>query len=231
MTKLSVIQDVATDADNWYNAVNTCTYKSNWKLRAKPEDKPMVEAISWKTKEEAFDLLFPYLEEKYENNKELITKKKQEAEEILGQYKDEIFTRMANLTKHPVAYDEIKLFITTYPRCPYNWEKWYIRLAINISKEQMLNILAHEVIHFQFHKYYSSHPKVKLLNFEQFDTLKESLSFLLNHEFPGIPMTYDYWYEAHQDFRKQLENYRLSLKEKDFDLLVTYWCDLLLSAK
>jgi hypothetical protein len=56
----------------------------------------------------------------------------------------------------------------------------------------MLNIVAHEILHFQFHTYYSDYPKVKLLDPEQYYLLKESLTFLLNHEFKDILKEKDY---------------------------------------
>lgn len=186
----------------------------------------MVEKITGKTQEEAFEILLPYLEDKYKKNEVEISQKMKEFQETLNQYKDIIFEKIEKLTKHPIDYDEIIMFLTTYRRCPYDREKGYIRLALSANKLRALNILAHEVLHFQFHKYYSNLPRIKSLNFEQFDTIKESLTFLLNFEFEGIPMWYDKGYDVHQEFRKKLQEYRLSSTEKDFDKLVDYACDI-----
>lgn len=226
MPKISVIKDISTDANNRYEAVNKCTYRSDRKKNAKPEDLPIVEKITGKTKEDAFDILLPYLEEKYEKNDIEISQKMKEFQEVLDQNKDAIFKNMERLTKHPIDYDEIIMFLTTYPRCPYNREKWYIWLALSANKLRALNILAHEVLHFQFHKYYSNLPRIKALNFQQFDTIKESLTFLLNHEFKDIIMWYDKGYNVHQEFRKKLETYRINSPDKDFDKLIDYACDI-----
>jgi hypothetical protein len=188
MPKISVVKDLMTDANNRYEAVNKCTYRSDRKKNAKLEDLPMVEKITGKTKEAAFEMLLPYLEDKYKKNEVEILQKMKEFQEVLNQYKDIIFQKIEELTKHPIDYDEIIMFLTTYRRCPYDREKGYIRLAIDADKSRILTILAHEVLHFQFHKYYSNLPRIKSLNFEQFDTIKESLTFLLNFEFKGIPM-------------------------------------------
>jgi len=236
MTKLTLVENIITDANNRYEAINPTEWKDHWfdwKSQARPEDKPMVEQISWKTKQDAFDILIPYLEDKYKSIDFNLSKKKQIAEKFLEQNKDVLFWRIAELTKHPIEYNEIQLFITTYARCPYNREKWYIRLSINTTPERMLSIVAHEILHFQFHKYYSNNPKVKILNQDQYYLLKESLTFLLNIEFKNIITQKDFWYPKHKELRKKLEEYRVSqpADQRDFEKLIEYWCDILLNMK
>lgn len=67
------------------------------------------------------------------------------------------------------------------------------------------------------------------MSIEQFQILKESLTFLLNYEFSWIKMAKDNWYSSHQEFRKKLEEYWISSQSKTFEGLIDYWCDLLLS--
>ena len=186
MTKITIIKNIETDASNRYESINTRNYRSDWLSKARPEDMPIVEQIKGKTREDAYDILLPYLEEKYKKNNIEISQKINEAQEKLDKNKDIIFEKMERLTKHKIDYDEIKLFLTTFDRCPYNREKGYIRFAVSANKSWILNIFTHELLHFQFHKYYSNHPKVALLNTQQFDTIKESLTFLLNYEFNDV---------------------------------------------
>jgi len=217
------------DASNRWEACNRQSHWRNWKDFAKPEDKEIVDQIAWKSKEDANLILIPYLEKKYKEYKSDIDAKIILANSGLQSQKDQIFLCMEKLTKHPVEYEEIIFWVTTFPRCPYNWEKWYIRLYINSEfPRYWTRTLTHEVLHFQFHKYYSNHPRVKLLSKEQFEIIKESLTFLLNYEFPGVDMTEDKGYPIHQEFRKMLEKYWLELTDKDFDKLVDHGCDLLL---
>ncbi|MEI8252843.1 MAG: hypothetical protein WCG25_03740 [bacterium] len=65
-----------------------------------------------------------------------------------------------------------------------------------------------------------------MLNFQQFDTIKESLTFLLNHEFEDTPIEHDNGYDIHQEFRKRLEEFRKNSPDKDFDKLVKYACEI-----
>ncbi|MEI8252842.1 MAG: hypothetical protein WCG25_03735 [bacterium] len=46
MTKISVVKDLETDADNRYNATNNCSYRSDRKKFVKSEDLPIVEKIT-----------------------------------------------------------------------------------------------------------------------------------------------------------------------------------------
>jgi hypothetical protein len=62
---------------------------------------------------------------------------------------------------------------------------------------------------------------------KQFNDLKESLTFLLNHEFEWIDMREDIWYEDHQQIRKALEEYRLN-SDKNFDDLIAFGCDYMI---
>jgi hypothetical protein len=49
----------------------------------------------------------------------------------------------------------------------------------------------HELIHMQTHKYYQFEHPMNQLNRQQFNLIKESLTFLLNHEFPNVDMAID----------------------------------------
>jgi hypothetical protein len=69
----------------------------------------------------------------------------------------------------------------------------------------------HELLHFQTHKYYENIPPMNKLDKQQFNLLKESLTFLINYEFPEINKGTDKGYPQHQEFRKILENHRISL--------------------
>ena len=50
---------------------------------------------------------------------------------------------------------------------------------------------AHELLHMQTHKYYENEYPMNQLNRQQFNLIKESLTFLLNHEFPNVNMATD----------------------------------------
>ena len=81
----------------------------------------------------------------------------------------------------------------------------------------------------QTHKYYESEYPMNQLNWKQFNLIKETLTFLLNHEFPWVNMAIDKWYPEHQEYRKILEEYRVSCwDKKDFKDLIDFGCDYIL---
>lgn len=219
---------------NRWCAMNAFT-NSNWFKFMPEEDLLILDKIKNTTVEEAFKILMPYLENKYENNKELIDSTAKEIKTILDLQKDEVFKVLEKLTKHPIEYKEIKIRLTTLNRCPYTWETWEILMVAPKrwdKKEFWTSTLAHEMLHMQTHRYYESEYPMNQLNKKQFNLIKESLTFLLNHEFEGIEMRKDPWYENHQKFRKVLEDYRLSLWEnKDFEKLIEYGCNYILDNK
>ena len=76
------------------------------------EDLLILDKIKNTTVEEAFKILMPYLENKYENNKELIDSTAKEIKTILDLQKDEVFKVLEKLTKHHIEWRTKCLLIT-----------------------------------------------------------------------------------------------------------------------
>jgi hypothetical protein len=55
-------------------------------------------------------------------------------------------------------------------------------MGMGSIKNYMGNFL-HELLHFQFIHHFANHPAIIDLNIEQFEFLKEALTFILNYEF------------------------------------------------
>jgi hypothetical protein len=140
---------------------------------------------------------------------------------------------MEKLTKRPIFNDKFQIWYTTCKRWPYSRKTWEIRMMEPYEKGWRLKYwncsFTHELLHFQTHKYYENEYPMNQLNWKQFNLIKESLTFLLNHEFPWVNMAIDRWYPNHQEFRKVLEDYRLSCwDKKDFEDLINFGCDYIL---
>ncbi len=153
---------------------------------------------------------------------------------VLDKQKQLIFENMERLTKRSIYLDKFTIRGTTCMRWPYNRKTWEIWKNVYIKPEYMerscAHAFTHELIHMQTHKYYENEYPMNKLNWKQFNLIKESLTFLLNHEFPGVNMTADEWYPNHQEYRKVLENYRLSCwDQKDFEDLINFGCDYILN--
>lgn len=161
-----------------------------------------------------------YSEKDIQNNCKYIKK-------IVDENIEYIVNKLEIITGHPFDYKSITILWTTFPRCPYNWEDGILwTFALTNESQLILRNIIHELIHFQFHKYYTEYCKIKWLNETNFYTLKESLTFLVNVEFSDLEVAEDKWYIQHKETREQLKEYWLK-NDKNFSDLVTYWCSIL----
>lgn len=224
--------DLEKDAWNWWCAMNSFT---NWRWYEKmpEEDQNILAKIKWLSQEDANKILIPFLEKKYENNREEIDDAANQIKIKLDMQKDQIFELMEKLTKKPIFNEKFQIRYTTCQRWPYSRETSEIWMMEPREKGWRLKYwstsFTHELLHFQTHKYYENEYPMNQLNWKQFNLIKESLTFLLNHEFPWINLGTDRWYPQHQEFRKVLEDYRLSCwDKKDFEDLIKFGCNYIL---
>ena len=227
--------DLEKDAYNWRCAMNAFTNGRSYEKMSE-KDLNILSQIKWSSQERANKILLPYLDKKYKNNREYIEEAVGDIKTILDEQKSLIFENMEKLTKHPILRDDFHIYFTTCLRWPYAWKTWEIRMFDPGKIERRIRgwpqSFAHELLHMQTHEYYQFKHPMNQLNRKQFNLIKESLTFLLNHEFHWVNMAIDRWYPQHQDYRKILEGYRLSCwDKKDFEDLINFGCDYILENK
>lgn len=232
MPEITSSYDLEKDAFNWRCAMNAFTNGRSYEKMSE-EDLNILSQIKWLSKEDANKILLPYLDKKYQANREYIEEAVSDIKNILDKQKGLVFERMEKLTKHPILRDNFHIYFTTCLRGPYDWRTWEIWTMDTTKKDRRTKWwtkgFTHELLHMQTHKYYQFEHPMNQLNRRQFNLIKESLTFLLNYEFPWIDMAPERWYPQHQDFIKVLENYRLSCwDKKDFDDLINFGCDYIL---
>lgn len=224
--------NIEKDAWNWRCAMNAFTNGRSYE-KMSSEDLNILSQIKWLSQEEANKILIPYLEKKYEDNHDEIDDAVKQIKIKLDMQKDQIFELMEKLTKRPIFNENFQIRYTTCKRWPYVRKTWEIWTFDPPEKTWRLRAwswgFTHELLHFQTHKYYQNEYPMNQLNHPQFNLIKESLTFLLNHEFPWVNLSMDRWYPNHQEFRKILEDYRLSCwDKKDFEDLINFGCDYIL---
>ena len=224
--------DIERDARNRRAAKNKF---SNFKTyeNMEPHEQEILNKVHWLSFDEAKEILIPYLSARYERQKSIIDEKIKNMKIVLDKQKKLIFESMEKLTKRPIYLDRFTIWGTTCMRWPYNRETWEIRKWIYVKHEYMERSCAaafvHELLHMQTHKYYENAYPMNQLNKQQFNLIKESITFLLNYEFPWVNMSTDRWYPQHQEFRKILEDYRLSCWDKKyFEDLINFGCKYIL---
>ena len=232
MPTITSCYNIKKDAQNRREAVNN-SINWTWYKEMNEEAQSIFKQITGMPFDMSIDILIPFLEKKYNENREKIDGSAKEIKTKLDTQKNQIFELMENLTKRPIFNENFQIRYTTCKRWPYNRKTWEIWMMEPREQSRRLKFrtksFVHELLHFQTHKYYENIPPMNQLDKWQFNLLKESLTFLINHEFKTIDIWSDQWYSQHQEFRKILEDYRVSCwDQKDFEDLINFWCKKIL---
>ena len=93
--------------------------------------------------------------------------------------------KLQKLYDNPVPFKTLKIYLSSLPICPYNYEKGWIMVFAGTKVERRLQILTHELNHFMFYYYFGYLRKE--LGKEKFESLKEALTIFTNPEEKGYP--------------------------------------------
>jgi hypothetical protein len=220
---INVKLNLEEDARNYWRAFNANTHASKRKEQVAEITTIELQKLRNMKEKDVYPFLREYLENFWKEHTKEAEDKIKEMTEELNKHKDVIFKTMEKLTKHPIYRNDFTIFLTSLNRWPYKtnlWQTWSY-----IHWKWFVPAFTHELLHFQTIHYYKEYIMSKLHDEKKFEDLKEALTFLLNHEFPGMT---DGWYPQHKELRKKLEDYRVH-SDKDFDKLVEYGCDILLN--
>lgn len=217
MPKITIKLDIQKDAWNWWHACNHVSYSVDWKQRI---DQSIWENIHGKSQEQAFKFLLPYLKNNYIKQHNQLELYQKQASLIIKQNANRACRWLEKITEQPLACQDITLYLTTFPRCPYNYEKGYIWTCAIWPAKQVMDTLLHELLHFQFYAYFKNRESVKKLSAAQAEDLKEALTVILNYEFREYLAQSDKGYSVHQKLRQKLASFWQ--KNKDFGKLVDY---------
>ncbi len=213
--KLQLVENIGRDIWNWQNSVMAESYGVSWK-KFLPSD-VSVEKVR------DSEYLRNYLEKKfYQSGK--VSEFKSWVEHTLNF--SQLQKDLEGLMNRKFSFKEVKVFITTFHRAPYDVEQGFFYLIWRDSnKEKTVTNIYHELMHFLFHIYYWETCKKANLSDTQIHILKESSTILLNPilEKRGLPI--DSGYSKHQKMRTELRE--LWGKERSFELFLTQAIKLL----
>ena len=214
MQIINIKIDIKKDAWNWWHACNKVSYGVDWKRRI---NKKLQTEIAGKTKKEAFVFLIPYLKKIYK--KIHIEKKLEEIKKIFIENNSAIFKRMEKVTGRKIYRNDFSIYLTTFPRGPYEYPKGIVGMPIVWLEETYIRTFVHELLHFQTYAYWKKMCLKKLKN-KEFEDLKEALTVILNEEFLDIIKWRDNGYKIHQCLREDLLKFWKN--NRNFDKLVKY---------
>ena len=123
-------------------------------------------------------------------------------------------------TRRPLLFQKFTIWLTTFPRAPYFPDKGELFFCIYWINP--VEDFLHEALHFQCHTYWRDDPKspVSKLSQEDWETLKESLTVIIDEDVKPLIRRVDTGYPAHADFRKTL--HVEWQKHHDFDRLINF---------
>lgn len=201
MALITVKIDFQKDLQNWLQVIQKKqSHGINWRqfipnsLRGK---------LAGKNAEEITEIINSFLKEKYRAEKNTLLKYANNLQRVLNKTSKDIFSLMAHVTEKPMYRDEFTVFVTTFPRGPYNTSCGYVWMIYEKNDEWQTKAFIHEFLHMQFEHYYKEDLKQKMSD-KQFEFLKESMTIIINKEFTKITSEQDKGYPIHQVFRKYL---------------------------
>ena len=89
-----------------------------------------------------------------------------------------ITDRLEKAYNKTFPFDKIKIYLTTFFSCPYNYENKWFMIGRNYSLLGLLNSSTHELNHFMFYYYFANYLKKLDYNQKQIEYLKEALAIV-----------------------------------------------------
>jgi hypothetical protein len=192
------------DMDNWWAACQKAGFGIDWKMRIPPNLRRRIAGVKY---EKAVKFLKPYLKNLYKSRKKHIRKLMNACSTYWADNEKEIFKRLKKITKHPIWPERIYCFYTSFPRGPYGTARNHAWLYITEyslkDRKRCASVILHEIVHFQFHKYFWVYCEKHGLNDQQTQHLKEAVTFLINEEFSDLVL-HDKGYPIHKKLRAEL---------------------------
>ncbi len=190
---MKIIVDYSLDLDTWnylrsvYRFVWYIHGRSNLQkklLSALPEDL-VADLKSTKDEKQARKTIKKFLLKNIEVRKKKYFLIAQNIESAWEKESFEIETKLEKLYENKIPFRSIKIFLSTLPICPYNFEKKWIMVFGETNTKKQLQIITHELNHFMFYYYFGEIKNE--LGKEKFESLKEALTVFTNPEEKGYP--------------------------------------------
>jgi hypothetical protein len=130
MFTFTFLLDIHQDVENWLEGSNKISHGKNRKEGVALEYQYLVDQLQGVSAKEAEDFMIPFLENLYKDKKETIDKTFLHANQLFEEKFQEACTSIETMTKKELYLKEYTLFLTTFPRCPYNEKKGYVWLPV-----------------------------------------------------------------------------------------------------
>jgi len=182
--KFSVKYSIQKDINNHLNSIWRFKYRKYGRKKIKerllshyPDDLKQKLAQT-KTKQEAKKIIKNSLL----NFKESIFRSVEKVNQILNKNKEEIVFSLEKVYRKKLPFKEVKVYLTTAPIFPYNYDHLWFMTGKNCSAEKHISIAKHELNHFMFYYYFADDLKKKGQTNKVIEEIKEALAILTSSE-------------------------------------------------
>lgn len=190
-----------SDIWNWYQACNNEGYGVDWGERVDAEVAHKLRVLNY---EEAAEYLNHYLNELFIEKKDVINAGRAFVEKRFKDDFENACTKLEQITGKELYRTDFMVHLTSFPRAPYNYEKGEFWLPFEWTNP-IANFM-HETLHFQTIHYWreGSESLASRLDEEDFGTLKEALTVVLDESCVPPMEKPDQGYDIHKDIRDLL---------------------------
>ena len=205
--------DVEKEVWNYWSAANSTPKWGNDFSKVVPEE--IVKKVRNKSLDDVREYLTKCIKNIYKKHEAKIKNYLRDVERSWKAVNGQYFSRLELITKNPFFTDRVQVNPTTIGRCPYYTHDNSLMICVGANNPKV--IIAHELMHLQFHYYFEDDLR-KIISEEDFGHIKEALTVLLNIEFRDLLDSEDYGYPNHKRLRKFIaDNWK---KTKDLDLVL-----------
>lgn len=121
--------------------------------------------------------------------------------------RDQFMERSLNMFSLKDSDEVIHVYLTTDQRCSYNLEGRYFFISITRTSDNQNKTIMHELFHFWTWDVFHDHVESGAVSKADYNTVKESLTVLLNVEFADLlEGEIDRGYPQHQEVREIIKN-------------------------
>ena len=207
MFTYSIKLDKKKDIKNWRDWCNRISYWFDRTKNINPEYFDLIQKLKNITLEESYYIMDDFIDKLYNEKKKEIELTIEYANLHFQKWFQKACECMEKITGNPLYRNDFTIYLTSFPRWPYNYEEWYLLIPFFWDVHKYIWIFLHELQHFQIHAYYSD--IFADISNKQFHDIKEAMTVILNVECSEFLIKDDKWYPNHQKLRENILKYRL----------------------
>ena len=126
MFTYSIKLDKNKDVRNWRDWCNHISYWFDWTKNINPEYFDIVQKLKNCTLEESYNIMDEFIDSLYNDRKKEIDLTIEYANLYFQKWFQKACECMEKITWKPLYRNDFTIYLTSFPRCPYNFEEWYL---------------------------------------------------------------------------------------------------------